>query len=112
MATMSPLRKTAARDAVHTSPNPAGGAVVRLLRSGRAVLSHLGALESEAVHVLRAVAASFERPVLLFSGGKDSLVLLRLAEKAFRPGRFAFPLLHVDTGENFPETIEFRDRRV
>ena len=75
-------------------------------------LTHLRALESEAVHVLRELAAGFERPVLLFSGGKDSIVLLRLAEKAFRPGRFAFPLLHVDTGENFPETLEFRDRRV
>jgi sulfate adenylyltransferase subunit 2 len=75
-------------------------------------LSHVRALEAEAVQVLREVAACFERPVLLFSGGKDSIVLLRLAEKAFRPGRFAFPLLHVDTGENFPETIEFRDRRV
>jgi sulfate adenylyltransferase subunit 2 len=63
------------------------------------------------VHVLREVAACFERPVLLFSGGKDSIVLLRLAEKAFRPARFPFPLLHVDTGENFPEAIEFRDRR-
>ena len=75
-------------------------------------LSHVRALEAEAVHVLREVAAGFERPVLLFSGGKDSIVLLRLAEKAFRPGRFGFPLMHVDTGENFPETIEFRDRRV
>jgi sulfate adenylyltransferase subunit 2 len=64
------------------------------------------------VHVLREVAAGFERPVLLFSGGKDSIVLLRLAEKAFRPARFPFVLLHVDTGENFPEAIEFRDRRV
>jgi sulfate adenylyltransferase subunit 2 len=73
--------------------------------------SHLALLESEAVHVMREVAASFERPVLLFSGGKDSIVLLRLAEKAFRPARFPFPLLHVDTGENFPEAIEFRDRR-
>jgi len=62
--------------------------------------------------VLREVAAGFERPVLLFSGGKDSIVLLRLAEKAFRPARFPFPLLHIDTGENFPEAIEFRDRRV
>ena len=61
---------------------------------------------------MREVAAEFERPVLLFSGGKDSLVLLRLAEKAFRPGRFPFPLLHVDTGQNFPEVIELRDRRV
>jgi sulfate adenylyltransferase subunit 2 len=75
-------------------------------------LTHLGALESEAVHVLREVAAGFERPVLLFSGGKDSIVLLRLAEKAFRPARFPFPLLHIDTGHNFPEAIEFRDRRV
>jgi sulfate adenylyltransferase subunit 2 len=75
-------------------------------------VSHLGALESEAVHVLREVAAGFERPVLLFSGGKDSIVLLRLAEKAFRPARFPFPLMHIDTGHNFPEAIEFRDRRV
>jgi sulfate adenylyltransferase subunit 2 len=75
-------------------------------------LTHLQALESEAIHILREVAASFERPVLLFSGGKDSIVLLRLAEKAFRPARFPFPLLHVDTGDNFSETIAFRDRRV
>ena len=74
-------------------------------------LTHLRALESEGVHVLREVAASFERPVLLFSGGKDSIVLLRLAEKAFRPAGFPFALLHVDTGENFAEAIEFRDRR-
>jgi sulfate adenylyltransferase subunit 2 len=75
-------------------------------------LTHLRTLESEAVHVMREVAAEFERPVLLFSGGKDSIVLLRLAEKAFRPGPFPFPLLHVDTGHNFPEAIEFRDRKV
>ena len=75
-------------------------------------LSHLDHLESEAVHVMREVAAERERPALLFSGGKDSIVLLRLAEKAFRPGRFPFPLLHVDTGHNFPEVLEFRDRRV
>jgi sulfate adenylyltransferase subunit 2 len=74
-------------------------------------LSHLRALESEAIHVMREVAAEFERPVLLFSGGKDSIVLLRLAEKAFRPAAFPFPLMHVDTGHNFPEVIEFRDRR-
>ncbi|HXW57862.1 MAG TPA: sulfate adenylyltransferase subunit CysD [Solirubrobacteraceae bacterium] len=77
-----------------------------------AQLSHLRALESEAIHVMREVAAELERPVLLFSGGKDSIVLLRLAEKAFRPGPFPFPLMHVDTGHNFPEVIEFRDRRV
>src|SRR3989442_12581416 len=75
-------------------------------------LSHLDELEAEAVHVMREVAAELERPVLLFSGGKDSIVLLRLAEKAFRPGGFPFPLMHVDTGHNFPEVIEFRDRRV
>lgn len=75
-------------------------------------LDHLRALESEAIHVMREVAAQFERPVMLFSGGKDSIVMLRLAEKAFRPGRFPFPLMHVDTGHNFPEVIEFRDRRV
>jgi sulfate adenylyltransferase subunit 2 len=75
-------------------------------------LSHLETLEAEAVHIFREVAAEFERPVLLFSGGKDSLVLLRLAEKAFRPGRFPFPIMHVDTGHNFPEVIEFRDRLI
>jgi sulfate adenylyltransferase subunit 2 len=75
-------------------------------------LSHLRALEAEAVHVMRELAAELERPVLLFSGGKDSIVLLRLAEKAFRPARFPFPVMHVDTGHNFPEVIEFRDRRI
>jgi sulfate adenylyltransferase subunit 2 len=79
--------------------------------ASRPQLSHLRALESEAIHVMREVAAEFERPVLLFSGGKDSIVLLRLAEKAFRPAPFPFPLMHVDTGHNFPEVIEFRDRR-
>src|SRR5579859_369677 len=80
---------------------------------GRApyVLGHLDALEAEAVYVLREVAGQLERPVLLFSGGKDSAVLLRLAEKAFRPGPFPFPILHIDTGHNFPEVIAFRDRR-
>jgi sulfate adenylyltransferase subunit 2 len=72
---------------------------------------HLDWLESEAIFILREVAAECERPVLFFSGGKDSIVLLRLAEKAFRPDRFPFPLLHIDTGHNFPEVIEFRDRR-
>jgi sulfate adenylyltransferase subunit 2 len=75
-------------------------------------VTHLDELESEAVHIFREVAAELERPVLLFSGGKDSIVLLRLAEKAFRPGKFPFPIMHVDTGHNFPEAIEFRDRRV
>ena len=72
--------------------------------------SHLAQLESEAIFIMREVAAQFERPVLLFSGGKDSIVMVRLAQKAFAPGRFPFPLLHIDTGHNFPETIEFRDQ--
>jgi sulfate adenylyltransferase subunit 2 len=75
-------------------------------------LSHLDVLESEAIHIMREVAAERERPVLLFSGGKDSIVMLRLAEKAFRPAKFPFPVMHVDTGHNFPEVIEYRDRRV
>ncbi|HLX31804.1 MAG TPA: sulfate adenylyltransferase subunit CysD [Gaiellaceae bacterium] len=75
-------------------------------------MTHLDELESEAVHIFREVAAELERPVLLFSGGKDSIVLLRLAEKAFRPGKFPFPVMHVDTGHNFAEAIEYRDRRV
>ena len=72
---------------------------------------HLAWLESEAIHILREVTGQCRNPSLLFSGGKDSLVLLRLAEKAFRPGRFPFPLLHIDTGHNFPEVIAFRDAR-
>jgi sulfate adenylyltransferase subunit 2 len=75
-------------------------------------LSHLEQLEAEAIHIVREVAAELEKPVLLFSGGKDSIVLLHLAEKAFRPGRLPFAVMHVDTGHNFPEVIEFRDRRV
>jgi sulfate adenylyltransferase subunit 2 len=75
-------------------------------------LSQLRELEAESVHVMREVAAVFDRPVLLFSGGKDSIVLLRLAEKAFWPSPIPFPVMHVDTGHNFPEVIEFRDRRV
>jgi len=73
--------------------------------------SHLDWLESESIYILREVAGECANPVLLFSGGKDSAVLLRLAEKAFRPGRFPFPLLHIDTGHNFPEVLAFRDRR-
>ncbi len=72
----------------------------------------VGALESEAIYILREVVAQFEKPVLLFSGGKDSITLVRLAQKAFYPGKIPFPLMHIDTGHNFPETIEFRDRLV
>ncbi|MEX0664697.1 MAG: sulfate adenylyltransferase subunit CysD [Acidimicrobiia bacterium] len=75
-------------------------------------LSHLRALEAEAIHIFREVAAEFEKPVLLFSGGKDSAVMLRLAEKAFWPARVPFPVMHIDTGHNFEEAIDFRDRRV
>jgi sulfate adenylyltransferase subunit 2 len=75
-------------------------------------VAHLRALEAEAIHIMREVAAEVERPVLLFSGGKDSAVLLHLAEKAFWPGKFPFPVMHVDTGQNFQEALDFRDRRV
>ena len=74
-------------------------------------LDHLDWLEAEAIHILREVAGQCAHPALLFSGGKDSIVLLRLAEKAFRPARFPFPLLHIDTGHNYPEVIDFRDSR-
>src|ERR671914_1576241 len=89
---------------IETAPAPA--------RALRRKLTHLDALEAESIFIMREVAAEFERPVLLFSGGKDSIVLLRLAEKAFRPARFPFPIMHVDTGHNFPEVLAFRDRRV
>jgi sulfate adenylyltransferase subunit 2 len=75
-------------------------------------LSYLDILEAEAIHILREVAGQFERPALLFSGGKDSITLIRLAEKAFRPGKFPFPLVHIDTGHNFPEVIEYRNKLV
>ncbi len=74
--------------------------------------THLRTLENEAIYVMREVAAQFERPVLLFSGGKDSIVMVHLARKAFHPARFPFPLMHIDTGHNFPETLEFRDSLV
>src|SRR3984893_15626579 len=75
-------------------------------------LSQLDVLEAESIHIMREVAAEFERPVLLFSGGKDSVVMLRLAQKAFWPAPIPFPVMHVDTGHNFPEVITYRDRRV
>jgi len=75
-------------------------------------ISHLRTLEAESIHIFREVAAEFERPVLLFSGGKDSVVMLRLAEKAFRPAPIPFPIMHVDTGHNFPEVLDYRDRTV
>jgi sulfate adenylyltransferase subunit 2 len=75
------------------------------------LLSQLDVLEAESIHIMREVAAEFERPALLFSGGKDSIVMLALAEKAFRPASIPFPVMHVDTGHNFPEVIDFRDKR-
>jgi sulfate adenylyltransferase subunit 2 len=90
------------------------GASARLaLATTKAIsrISHLDWLEAEAIHIMREVAAECSNPVLFFSGGKDSIVMLRLAEKAFRPGKFPFPLMHIDTGHNFPEVIQFRDER-
>src|ERR1043166_9029191 len=75
-------------------------------------LDYFEQLESESIHIFRETAGQFERPALLFSGGKDSIVLVHLALKAFRPGKFPFPLLHIDTGHNFPEALEFRDQLV
>ena len=80
--------------------------------SGQYQLSNVRTLEAHSIHVMREVAAEFEKPVLLFSGGKDSIVMLRLAEKAFWPARLPFPVMHIDTGHNFPEVLEFRDRRL
>src|SRR5438876_7276296 len=88
------------------------GRAVSTRSVSRRTLTHLDELEAEAIHIMREIAAERERPVLLFSGGKDSIVMLRLAEKAFRPAKFPFPVMHVDTGHNFPEVIEYRDRRV
>src|SRR5689334_6784369 len=86
-------------------------APVRAIPAATPARSHLDWLESEAIFILREVAGECANPVLFFSGGKDSIVMLRLAEKAFRPARFPFPLLHIDTGHNFDEVIAFRDRR-
>jgi len=86
-------------------------AVLERMEESSTRIEHLDWLESEAIHILREVAAECRNPALLFSGGKDSICLLRLAEKAFRPGKFPFPLLHIDTGHNFPEVIAFRDAR-
>ncbi len=96
------------------SAAPAGNQILptRAEQSAHGGLSHLAALESESIFIMREVAAEFERPVVLFSGGKDSIILLRIAEKAFRPAKLPFPIMHVDTGHNFPEVLEFRDRRV
>ena len=109
---------TTTLDTPSTPGHPAGGGRSPLSGFpgnrpiGLRPVDHLDLLEAHAVFILREVAAECERPVLLFSGGKDSAVLLRLAEKAFRPGRLPFPVMHVDTGHNFPEVLDFRDRRI
>ena len=95
-----------------TEDRPPAGAPTTAASAPRAALSSLDALESEAIHIIREVVAEFERPALLFSGGKDSVLMLHLATKAFWPGKVPFPVLHVDTGHNFPEVLEFRDRTV
>jgi sulfate adenylyltransferase subunit 2 len=96
------------------SSSVTAGAIAGLTRAATQPvtrISHLDWLEAEAIHIMREVAAECSNPVLFFSGGKDSIVMLRLAEKAFRPGKFPFPLMHIDTGHNFPEVIQFRDER-
>jgi sulfate adenylyltransferase subunit 2 len=97
------------RPACPAGDDPAQGDRVNAVQQRS--LSHLDWLESEAIHILREVAGQTAQPVLLFSGGKDSIVLLHLAAKAFRPARFPFPLMHIDTGHNFPEVVAFRDKR-
>jgi sulfate adenylyltransferase subunit 2 len=90
------------------------GAILKLAENNNMsshIFTHLDALESESIHIMREVAAECKNPALLFSGGKDSIVMLRLAEKAFRPAKFPFPLVHIDTEHNFPEVIAFRDKR-
>src|SRR6202034_4367621 len=108
----SPIR-CSRRSARFDSPRPPPG-VPPMATTPRSdyQLSQLDILESESIHVMREVAAEFERPVLLFSGGKDSIVMLALAERAFWPARLPCPVMHVDTGHNFAEVLEFRDRRV
>jgi sulfate adenylyltransferase subunit 2 len=101
---MSTITKTQQVDGLADGP--------RQHAAGRLTLDHLDTLESESIHIFREVGAEFERPVLLFSGGKDSVVMLHLAAKAFWPAPIPFPLLHVDTGHNFPEVLAYRDRAV
>jgi sulfate adenylyltransferase subunit 2 len=95
-----------------TLPDRSAGSLHPRAAAGRLTLDHLDTLESESIHIFREVGAEFERPVLLFSGGKDSVVMLHLAAKAFWPAPIPFPLLHVDTGHNFPEVLAYRDRAV
>src|SRR3954454_16598705 len=100
-----------AANAPHRRPKQTGN-LIGHMSSHTYELTHLEALESESIHIIREVAAEFERPVLLFSGGKDSVIMLHLAAKAFFPARIPFPVMHIDTGHNFPEVLDFRDRTV
>jgi sulfate adenylyltransferase subunit 2 len=109
MTDIHPVARQPQGARIFPGPAPSGRAATAPRRG--AGLGHLDWLEAEAIHVLREVAGQAASPVLLFSGGKDSICLLRLAEKAFRPARFPFPLLHVDTGHNYSEVTDFRDRR-
>jgi sulfate adenylyltransferase subunit 2 len=102
----------AAELATGTAPDQATGTARDQADGSRLTLDHLDTLESESIHIFREVVAEFERPVLMFSGGKDSVVMLHLAAKAFWPGPIPFPLLHIDTGHNFPEVLDYRDRAV
>ena len=113
MDTAAALRSSQHRpDANTTATTRASGSVTALVRPVEHPLGHLDLLESLAIFIIREVAAESERPVLLFSGGKDSAVLLHLAAKAFKPGRIPFPVLHVDTGHNFAEVLDYRDAQV
>jgi sulfate adenylyltransferase subunit 2 len=102
----------AAAELATAAPDQATGTAPQQADGSRLTLDHLDTLESESIHIFREVVAEFERPVLMFSGGKDSVVMLHLAAKAFWPGPIPFPLLHIDTGHNFPEVLDYRDRAV
>jgi sulfate adenylyltransferase subunit 2 len=112
MDSTATLGSTGSRTVSSPAPRRSGASVTALLRPFGHPLGHLDLLESLAIFIIREVAAESERPVLLFSGGKDSAVLLHLAAKAFKPGKIPFPVLHVDTGHNFPEVLAYRDAQV
>src|SRR5215469_15860879 len=112
MDTAAAFRSPPDRFAPSATGTQVGGSVTALVKRGERPLGHLDLLDSLAIFIIREVAAESERPVLLFSGGKDSAFLLHLAAKAFRPGRIPFPVLHVDTGHNFSEVLRYRDAQV
>ena len=112
MDSAAAFRSPQDNNATNSVPVRSGGSVTALVRPVEHPLGHLDLLESLAIFIIREVAAESERPVLLFSGGKDSAVLLHLAAKAFKPGKIPFPVLHVDTGHNFSEVLDYRDSQV